>query len=136
MRRAYEFFLLLYPREHRDRFADEMLQVFEEAAAKRRAQGWGWFVRFGIGEMRGLIGGAAGAWLDRDHPQEAPARTPARGGLSQEIFDAEQRIDQSIAGMVHAIANHQFERARLLSDEERQARARLRILREKYGMNG
>jgi len=135
VRRAYQFFLLLYPREHRDQFADEMMRVFEEVSAERRAQGTGWFVRFAFGEMQGLIAGAAGAWIDRDRAHPVPAANPSHGGLPQDIADAQQRVDLSVAGMVHAIANHQFERARLLSDEEREAREQLRILREKYGMN-
>src|SRR5580704_1102179 len=32
MRRAYRFCLLLYPRGHRDQFAEEMLDVFDEAS--------------------------------------------------------------------------------------------------------
>ena len=40
MRRAYRFCLLLYPRGHRDQFAEEMLSVFDEAFGERRAQGW------------------------------------------------------------------------------------------------
>ena len=35
--------------------------------------------------------------------------------------------------MVHAIANHQFEKARTLANQEREARENLRVLREKYG---
>jgi hypothetical protein len=38
--------------------------------------------------------------------------------------------------MVHAIANHQFEKARVHSDQERLARENLRLLREKYGISG
>jgi hypothetical protein len=48
-------------------------------------------------------------------------------------MEAQQRVDANIAAMVHAIANHQFERARALSNQEREARERLRMLRQKYG---
>jgi hypothetical protein len=50
------------------------------------------------------------------------------------LVDAQQRVDANIAAMVHAIANHQFERARVHSDQERYARENLCLLREKYGV--
>jgi len=133
MKRAYRFCLLLYPREHRDQFAEEMTHVFEEAFAEGRAQGRAWYVRFGFAEITGLIGGAAGAWLDRRCAAPVPAQSPAQGCMPQELVEAQQHVDASIAAMVHAIANHQFERARLLSNQEREARENLRMLQEKYG---
>jgi hypothetical protein len=131
MKRAYKFLLLLYPRGHRDRFADEMLSVFEEASAERAGHASGWYVRFAFAEIAGLLAGAAEAWLERRPEQEAPAV----GALPDELAEAQRRVDASIAGMVHAIANHQFESARLHSDRERQARETLRLLREKYRIN-
>ncbi len=131
MRRAYKFMLLLYPRGHRDQFAEEMLSVFEEAFDERRAQGWGWSVRFAFTEVTGLIGGAAGACLDRRPAPEVPAVST----LPHELIEAQRRVDLNIAGMVHAIANHQFERARVHSNREREARENLRVLREKYGFS-
>jgi hypothetical protein len=131
MKRAYRFLLLLYPREHRDRFAEEMTRVFEEASAERRAPGWAWHVRFTFSEMCGLIAGAAGAWLE-GRPAQVAGASPL--GLPPELAEAQQRVDANIAAMVYAIANHQFEKARVHSDEERQARESLRLLREKYGI--
>jgi hypothetical protein len=133
MRRTYQFLLLLYPRGHRDQFADEMLSVFEEARNERHYQGWGWYIRFALGEMTGLIGGAAGAWLDERREAPVPAQQPARGWQPQELIDAQQRVDANVAAMIQAIANHQFERARTLANQEREARENLRVLREKYG---
>jgi hypothetical protein len=133
MKRAYQFCLLLYPRDLRDQFAEEMIHVFEEASAESRAQGRAWYVRFAVAEITGLIGGAARAWLDRRSAAPAPAQSPAPGWMPQELVEAQQRVDANIAAMVHAIANHQFERARLLSDKEREARENLRMLQEKYG---
>jgi hypothetical protein len=132
MRRAYKFFLFFYPRGHRAEFADEMTQVFEEAAAERRAQGRSWYVRFAFSEMAGLIGGAAEAWMV---PQRAP-KVPGASSLylPQELREAQDRVDANIAAMVQAIANHQFEKARFLSDQERVARANLASLRDKYGI--
>jgi hypothetical protein len=63
------------------------------------------------------------------------AQTARTSNLPQDVIDAQQRVDSNIAGMVYAIANHQFERARVHSNQERQARERLRILREKYGLS-
>ena len=135
MKRAYKFLLLLYPREHRDRFAAEMTGVFEEACADRRARGWGWYVRFAFGEVNGLVAGAAYAWLGRESTPAGSVPSAAPNSLPRELADAQRLVDSRIAGMVQAIANHQFEHARLYSDEERQARAKLRVLREKYGIN-
>jgi hypothetical protein len=133
MKRAFRFCLLLYPRSHRDRFADEMLNVLEEASAESQEQGRGWYVRFAFREMAGLIGGAAQAWLDQGSAVPPPAQNTARGWQPQDLAEAQQRVDANVAAMVHAIANHQFERARTLSNQEREARENLRVLREKYG---
>jgi len=136
MRRAYRFMLLLYPRGHRDRFAEEMAGVFEEARNERHYQGWAWYARFAFSEMTGLIAGAAGAWfdhtLDRKPASDASVAAAARSSLPHDVVEAQRQVDVSIAGMVHAIANHQFERARALSNQEREARENLRILRDKY----
>ena len=131
MRRAYRFMLLLYPRGHRDQFAEEMLNVFEESFAERHEHPWSWSVRFAFSEVTSLFAGAASAWLVRRPTAEVPL---ASGSLPQELLEAQQQVDLNIAGMVHAIANHQFERARVHSNQERQARENLRILREKYGI--
>jgi hypothetical protein len=132
MRKAYRFMLLLYPRGHREQFAEEMNQVFEQLAAERRERGWTWYVRFAFGETAGLIGGAARAWLERRSTRPEPGQTPTRW-MPQELAEAQQRVDASVADMVQAIANHRFERARVLSNQEREAREKLRELREKYG---
>ncbi len=132
MRRAYRFCLLLYPRQHRDRFGEEMLGVFEEAFAGRREHRWTWSVRFAFAEVAGVVAGAAAAWLSLKPAPEV--RTTPGSNLPQELVEAQERVDANIVGMVHAIANHQFEKARNHSDAERRARESLRILREKYGM--
>src|ERR1700761_6209406 len=113
MRRAYEFFLCFYPREHRDQFAEEMMQVFEQASVERRAQGFGWYFRFSVGEITGLVGGASGAWFDRRNA--LPVAAPMASHLPRELADAQERVELNVAAMVQAIAHHQFERARLLS---------------------
>jgi hypothetical protein len=110
-----------------------MTRVFEEASAERRAQGWARYVRFAFAEMNGLLTGAAGAWLGRQPASQVDGASPS--GLPQELAEAQQRVDANIAAMVHAIANHQFEKARVHSHEERQARENLRLLRQKYGIS-
>jgi|HubBroStandDraft_2_1064218.scaffolds.fasta_scaffold1270065_1 hypothetical protein len=55
MRRAYQFCLLIYPRRHRDQFAEEMLGAFEEAFAGWRDRG-SLSIRFACAEFAGLIG--------------------------------------------------------------------------------
>jgi hypothetical protein len=134
MRRAYQFMLLLYPRGHRDQFAEEMAGVFEEARNERLYQGWAWYARFAFSEMAGLIGGAASAWFDQRRSPEASIASGSGDTLPHDLLEAQQRIDLNIARMVHAIANHQFEKARVYSNEERRARENLRLLRQKYGL--
>jgi len=106
--------------------------VFEQASAERRAEDWAWYVRFTFSEMAGLIAGAAIAWL----AERPTAEAPVASALPPELIDAQRLVDVNIAGMVHAIANHQFEKARVHSDQERLARENLRMLREKYGIGG
>jgi hypothetical protein len=136
MKRAYRFLLLLYPREHRDQFAEEMTRVFEEACNQGRHQGWAWYLRFSFAEITGLITGAAGCWFGkRPTPEDAIVDGP-ESPFPQELVEAQQRVDRNIAGMVHAISKHQYARARVHSDQERQARENLRLLQKKYGITG
>jgi hypothetical protein len=133
MKRTYKILMFLYPRGHRDQFAEEMMRVFEEAAEERRAQGWTWYASFALGEFGGLIRGAAAAWLSPERAAQAAA--VRYSNLPWEVAEAQQCVDANIAAMVQAIANHQFERARVLSNQEREARANLTNLREKYGID-
>jgi hypothetical protein len=135
MKRAYHFMLLLYPRGHRDRFAEEMAGVFEEARNERHYQGWVWYARFAFSEIAGLIGGAASAWFDRRPVPETSVGSVGQQMLPQEILEAQQCVDRNIAGMVHAISHHDYQGARRYSDEERQARENLHVLRQKYQLN-
>jgi hypothetical protein len=58
MERLYRMLLKLYPYEHRLRFGDEMLSVFEQVALERRAQGRFVYARFLLRESGGVLGGA------------------------------------------------------------------------------
>ena len=67
---------------------------------------------------------------------EAGARVKLRQTtLPGEVADIQKRIKFIVHRMENAIANHEFEKARFYSDEERKERENLRILREKYNMD-
>jgi len=55
--------------------------------------------------------------------------------LPEEITEVQKRIKFIVHRMENAIANHEFEKARFYSDEERKERENLRALREKYHLD-
>jgi ATP-dependent Clp protease ATP-binding subunit ClpC len=55
--------------------------------------------------------------------------------LPAEVADIQKRIKFIVHRMENAIANHEFEKARFYSDEERKERENLRQLREKYNLD-
>src|ERR1700690_3245939 len=67
---------------------------------------------------------------------EAGARVKLRQTtLPGEVADIQKRIKFIVHRMENAIANHEFEKARFYSDEERKERENLRLLREKYNLD-
>ena len=67
---------------------------------------------------------------------EAGARVKLRQtSLPEEIIEVQKRIKFIVHRMDSAIANHEFEKARFYSDEERKERETLRALREKYHLD-
>ncbi len=67
---------------------------------------------------------------------EAGARVKLRQTtLPDELNDIQKRIKFIVHRMENAIANHEFEKARFYSDEERKERENLRLLREKYNLD-
>ena len=67
---------------------------------------------------------------------EAGARVKLRQTtLPSDISDIQKRIKFIVHRMENAIANHEFEKARFYSDEERKERENLRLLREKYNLD-
>ncbi|MBY0375121.1 MAG: ATP-dependent Clp protease ATP-binding subunit, partial [Bryobacteraceae bacterium] len=67
---------------------------------------------------------------------EAGARVKLRQTtLPPDIADIQKRIKFIVHRMENAIANHEFEKARFYSDEERKERENLRVLREKYNLD-
>jgi len=71
-----------------------------------------------------------------DLVDEAGARVKLRQtSLPEEITEVQKRIKFIVHRMENAIANHEFEKARFYSDEERKERENLRALREKYHLD-
>ncbi len=67
---------------------------------------------------------------------EAGARVKLRQTtLPEELTEVQKRIKFIVHRMENAIANHEFEKARFYSDEERKERENLRALREKYHLD-
>src|SRR6266567_3080360 len=67
---------------------------------------------------------------------EAGARVKLRQtSLPEEITEVQKRIKFIVHRMDSAIANHEFEKARFYSDEERKERESLRALRDKYHLD-
>ena len=67
---------------------------------------------------------------------EAGARVKLRQTtLPEELSDIQKRIKFIVHRMENAIANHEFEKARFYSDEERKERENLRSMREKYHLD-
>ena len=71
-----------------------------------------------------------------DLVDEAGARVKLRQtALPEEITEVQKRIKFIVHRMENAIANHEFEKARFYSDEERKERENLRGLREKHHLD-
>jgi ATP-dependent Clp protease ATP-binding subunit ClpC len=67
---------------------------------------------------------------------EAGARVKLRQTtLPADVAEIQKRIKFIVHRMENAIANHEFEKARFYSDEERKERENLRQLREKYNLD-
>ena len=67
---------------------------------------------------------------------EAGARVKLRQTtLPADLADIQKRIKFIVHRMENAIANHEFEKARFYSDEERKERENMRQLREKYNLD-
>ena len=78
MRRVYALLLRLYPREYRELFGPEVLNVFAQAADDQRQRGLANWLRFFITEFSDAIAAATRLWLDRifAHPHRELVGTP------------------------------------------------------------
>ena len=132
---AYRVLLGMYPPDHRKWFGEEMLGVFETAATEHR--GWS-YIRFLLHELASVAGGAAIAWAVKlsgrgyVHASQPVASATCTVSLPHEVQEAQDRLNRSLNGMLHAISHHQFLQARALAAEEQKAREELRRLREQY----
>lgn len=64
----------------------------------------------------------------------AGAMAKVRSGTPDEIVECKKKIAFIAERLASAIENHEFERARFYSDEERKERLNLAALREKHGV--
>jgi ATP-dependent Clp protease ATP-binding subunit ClpC len=58
-----------------------------------------------------------------------------QAALPVEIADAQKSMKSIVSRLENAVANHEFEKARFYSDEERKQRENLRALREKFHLD-
>jgi ATP-dependent Clp protease ATP-binding subunit ClpC len=70
--------------------------------------------------------------LDLIDEAAAYAKIHQQSGIPDEIWEVRKRIRFIVERMENAIANHEFEKARFYSDEERKERAGLLALEKKY----
>jgi hypothetical protein len=105
MKRVYALFLRLYPREYRDLFGPEVLNVFAAAAEEHRKRGLAEWLRFFITEFSDAIASAARHRVD--HIFARPPRELAGTPLQK---------------MTAAIARHDFIAARRFSIEDLKSR--------------
>ena len=134
----FNLLLRLYPPEYRRTFAPEMLTVLEESAHEYRQRSWIPYARFVLVESLGLIKGAAAEWIARlttgnwiNYPYLSDGANYKKA-LPAEVMEAQKHVKLILSQMEHAIANHQFEKARFYSEEELKARENLRLLQRKY----
>ncbi|MFL6463922.1 MAG: hypothetical protein ACJ73N_05885 [Bryobacteraceae bacterium] len=130
--------LRLYPPEYRSAFASEMLIVLEEASRRVCRRKWAPYAHFVLIESFGLIRGAIAEWAvslttnSYISDQCLPGHADNKENLPAEVTEARRQVKLVLSQMEHAIANHQFEKARFYSEEERKARENLRLLQQKY----
>jgi hypothetical protein len=70
------------------------------------------------------------------YPADPPAQDDAAEDASptRKLADIRKRIEFIVARMENAIANHEFDKARFYSEEERKERENLRALREQFNL--
>ncbi len=122
--RFLDFLLRLYPKDHREMFGAEMASVLHQAAQDRRSEGIAAYLWFTFFEIAGLLAGAVAlraATLAGRRRMKPIIWIPA----ASSVEETELLIQHSIDCMVHAIATHQFVKARFYSEVERKLRQRL-----------
>jgi hypothetical protein len=122
LRKAYSILLGLYPIDFRVEFGDEMVTVFQQAAAEHRESGCASLLPFALREMLGLVAGAARARV---------SNAAASGDLPfpTDVGSAERYLEFVSRRLIQAIASHDFPNARFYDGQDRRARALLARLR-------
>jgi Clp amino terminal domain, pathogenicity island component len=92
--------------------------------AEREADGSTWTV-----EREGFANGTTHFVLYAGDPRKENENSNDRE-TAEKLAQMQQRIDFIVGRMEHAIANHEFEKSRFYSDEERKERENLRLLRK------
>jgi hypothetical protein len=148
--RSYRAMLRLFPGDYRAFFEAEMADAFARACQEQRMRGRFAALRFTAWELAGMPINAAREWVAKlttnpwvrarslpDLRLMRPAGVP-RGvwfaHASDEIVEAEQRVEFCLRRMEHAIANHDFPGARFYSNEDLKARENLRKLKARRGL--
>jgi hypothetical protein len=136
---AYRALLHLYPKNHRTWFGAEMESVFEQAAREHRSRGHAAYLQFTAAELTGLVVGSLAAWAaqltGRGYVHDPRLNRSADAApLPGEVQEAQDRVNANLNGLLHAIAHHQFRKARIYAAEEERAREDLRLLRGKYNI--
>lgn len=132
--RIYSVLLWLYPRAYREKFGEEMRGVFAARVRELRAEGRTAMVAFVWSEVLGALAGAFGAWRAQIGNPKAGETLAAEGELPAEVLASERRIQKTLRWMEHAIANHEFTKARFFAYAEQKERETLRKLRDKYNL--
>lgn len=141
---TYNSLLRLYPARDRELFTQEMSSTFERSASEHRSRGLVAFLFFVLRESFDLLKGIAVAWTTRvqqrdyisDRTLTATAHNLETSCIPAEVEEAEQRIQLNLARMERALAIHDFEKARVYSDQDKIARQDLVALRQKHGLLG
>ena len=134
MKYVYRWLLRLYPAEYQAAFAAEMRETFIQASEEKERRGKLSTIRFMLTEVGGAAAGLAREWAARAASQNAyitlPSLPEEELDLAPEVRDAHRQLALVIGHMQHAIAHHDFPKARLYSDQERTLRARLAVAAE------
>jgi hypothetical protein len=115
----YRMLLFFYPKDFRQQFSGEMLEVFRRAACERVALRNAAIIPFLLREHVGLLTGAAQAWMCKIIPKGTfrvvsipifgnyfPRPTAEEAALT--TAELQKRHDAGTASMIQAAANHDF----------------------------
>jgi HAMP domain-containing protein len=124
----YRFLIAFYPAQFRAVFAAEMVLVFREAVAASRHAGLICRWIFVFREYAALVTGAIRERVASSFASPSYMCAVASQS-STEVEELEQRVAHLVQQMQHAIAHHDFAKAREYSNKEQVARRSLNALR-------